>query len=164
MARSRRDVARRVRLRIVNHTRSPLPPRGKLERAAALALAPLARRSKGRGLASSLVCVGAERMRRLNAEFAGRAELTDVLSFDEGEVDPDDGLYHVGEVVICRPVAVREARARGLTAKGEMLLYALHGWLHLAGHRDDTPRGRTRMVRAERRIMRSLGMPRDRRK
>ena len=63
----------------------------------------------------------------------------------------------VGEVVICRPVAVREARRRRLSVEGELLLYAVHGWLHLAGY-DDGTAGRRRCMRAaEGRILRRLG-------
>jgi len=150
-----------VRLEIANRTRSPLPPRKLLAEAARLALRPLSKKARGRPLAATLTCVGERRMRKLNARFAGRAETTDVLAFPMGEVDPEEGRFAAGDVVICGPVARRQARARGLSVRGELLLYALHGWLHLAGHRDGTRRGRAAMVRAEQRIMKRLGLPRD---
>ncbi len=162
MAPPRRKLTDRVHLEVVNRTRSPLPPRKLLGEAARLALRPLAKQARGRPLAATLTCVGERRMRELNARFAGRAGVTDVLAFPMGEVDPESGRFVTGDVVICRPVAEREARARKLSVKGELLLYALHGWLHLAGHRDGTARGRAAMVRAERRIMKRLGLPRDR--
>ena len=161
MARRSPDAGGRIHLQIVNRTRSPLAARGSLEAAARLALAPLAGKAGGREISTALVCVGGARMKKLNAEFTGRAELTDVLAFPMGEVDPEEDRFLVGEVVVCRPVAEREARSRGLPVRNELLLYALHGWLHLAGHRDGTERGRARMLRAERRIMGALGLKRD---
>jgi probable rRNA maturation factor len=161
MPRRRANGSCRVRLEVVNRTRTRLPPRRTLERAARSALAGLGSAARGRKLGTTLVCVGGARMRELNRRFTGRAELTDVLSFSEREPDPEDGFLRVGEVVICSQVARREARDRGLSVRGELLLYAIHGWLHLAGYRDGAPRGRRRMVRAEKRIMRALGLRRD---
>jgi probable rRNA maturation factor len=84
-----------------------------------------------------------------------------VLSFPIGEIDEKSGRRLVGEVVICREVAAREATRRGLTEIGEMLLYAVHGWLHLAGYDDGTKQQRARMAGAERRILARLGFRRD---
>ncbi len=84
-----------------------------------------------------------------------------MLSFESGETDPDTGRLLVGEVVVCRTVAAREARRRGLDEAGELLLYTVHGWLHLAGYDDDTAARRRRMAAAERRILKRLGYRRD---
>jgi probable rRNA maturation factor len=150
-----------VQVEVVNRTRCRLPARKLLTRAAGRALAPLASRSGRRPMSTTLVCVGRRRMEALNSRFTGRAELTDVLSFAEGEVDREEDCYRVGDVVICSEAARRQARARGLRLGGELLLYALHGWLHLAGYRDRTSRQKARMVEAERTIMKELGLSRD---
>jgi probable rRNA maturation factor len=150
-----------VRVAVTNRTRCRLPGGKLLAEAAGLALVRLRGRARGRGLATSLVCVGGRRMGQLNRRFAGRAGLTDVLSFPCGELDPDDGRFHVGDVVICSEAARRESAARGLSLRGELLLYALHGWLHLAGYRDGTAREKCEMLRAEKRIMKRLGLRRD---
>jgi probable rRNA maturation factor len=63
-----------------------------------------------------------------------------------------------GEVVVCVPHARREARSRGTDPQDELLLYALHGVLHLSGHDDTTPRGYRRMHRLEDRILREIGV------
>ena len=154
----RRGRKARVLLHVINRTRGRLPSRKLLERAAELALAgghfsPPA--------AVTLLCVGARRMIGLNGRFHSRHELTDVLSFPIGEIDEKSGRRLVGEVVICREVAAREATRRGLTEIGEMLLYAVHGWLHLAGYDDGTKQQRARMAGAERRILARLGFRRD---
>jgi probable rRNA maturation factor len=138
-----------------------MPSKRLLTAAAEMALAPLRSRCGGLPVLASLVCVGERRMRSLNARFTGRAELTDVLSFEEMEPDPESGCFRAGDVVICSEAARRQSRARGLSMRGELALYAVHGWLHLAGHRDGDAAGRARMVRAERRIMSRLGLNRD---
>ena len=77
-------------------------------------------------------------MRRLNREFHDADEITDVLAFplDEGarERGPE------GEVIVCVPQAYREARARGLPPLTELLLYVVHGSLHLLGEDDHDAR------------------------
>lgn len=160
MARTRHRILRagRFRIEIADETGGALPPARALLAAAGMVFA---RRAGRRPLALTLLCVGGPRMARLNRRFKGHRGLTDVLSFDSGEVDPETGRLLVGEVAVCRPVAAREARRRGLSETGELLLYAVHGWLHLAGHDDATAAGRRRMAAAERRILDRLGCRRD---
>ena len=139
-----------VHLDVLNHTRGRLPGRKLLRKAAQMALA----RAAGCGpLATTLVCVGQREMTKLNARFYRCRRPTDVLSFPHGEPDRETGRWLAGEVVICRDVAVREARARGLSVAGELLLYAVHGWLHLAGYDDHDPRRARRMHERAREIL-----------
>ncbi len=160
MARREADHARSMRVAVVNHTRLKLPPRLLIEKGAGLALTNLRSQAGGRPLAVALVCVGQKRMKDLNRRFTGRSELTDVLSFPECEVDREEGTFRVGDVVICSEAARRAARARGIGASHELMLYAIHGWLHLAGYRDATSAQKARMVKAEKRIMNRLGLRR----
>lgn len=71
---------------------------------------------------------------------------TDVLSFPHGEI------------VVSGDTARREARARGIDPLHELVLYVVHGALHLAGHRDGKPKDRARMRRAEREVLKALGL------
>ena len=149
-----------MRVAVINHTRVKLPARSLLVRGAEQALAGLRRRARGRPLAATLVCVGERRMKDYNRRFTGRSELTDVLAFFEGEVDREEGTYRAGDVIVCSEAARRQARARGIRVSDELLLYAVHGWLHLAGYRDATSAQRAGMVDAERCIMNKLGLRR----
>jgi len=54
-------------------------------------------------------------------------------------------------------LAVREAGERGREAADELLLYVVHGVLHLGGYRDDDEAARRRMRAAERAVMRKIG-------
>ena len=78
-----------------------------------------------------------EAVRRLNAEYAGDDETTDVLAFSlrEGEefVSPD-GVTRLGEVIISYPTASRQAAQAGRLVDEEMAHLLVHGILHLLGY------------------------------
>ena len=85
-----------------------------------------------------LVLVGDKLMTDLHARYSGEASPTDVLTFEVGH--DDAGRCVAGEVVVCVPQAKRTCRGRGTPVRHELLLYALHGVLHLCGY-DDRERG-----------------------
>jgi probable rRNA maturation factor len=85
-------------------------------------------------------------MAELHERYLGVAGPTDVLSFPHGEI------------VVSADTACREARARGLPPVAELVLYVVHGALHLAGFGDGTPRERGRMRKEERRVLDRLGL------
>jgi len=104
----------------------------------------------------SLALVGERRMAALHERFMDIAGPTDVLTF---ELEHDGrGRVTAGEVVACVPHAVREARRRGVSARDEVLLYALHGMLHLCGYDDRTQRDFAKMHRREDQILTQLGI------
>ncbi len=96
-------------------------------------------------------------MDRLHREHCGVAGTTDVLSYLDPDGHPAGGL--VGDLAIGVEVAQREAALRGRRVEAEILLYAAHGLLHLAGERDDTAAAATQMREAQDRIMRAIGLP-----
>ena len=78
-----------------------------------------------------------EAVRRLNAEYAGEDETTDVLAFSlrEGEVFVSpDGVMRLGEVIISYPTASRQAAEAGQLVDEEMAHLLVHGILHLLGY------------------------------
>lgn len=64
-----------------------------------------------------------------------------------------DGPEPLGDVVICVPVAERQARERGLKVAEELELLGLHGLLHLLGHEDETEQGAAEMLRVENELL-----------
>ena len=103
----------------------------------------------------SLVLVGDRRMSDLHAQFMGIAGPTDVLTFP---LDQDArGRVTSGEVYVCVPEATRQARARKIPLRLELLLYGLHGMLHLLGCDDRTARDFALMHRTEDAILTGLG-------
>ena len=104
----------------------------------------------------SLAFVGDAHMSRLHEQFMNIAGPTDVLTFP---LDEDArGRVTAGEVVVCVPEARRRAKAHGVAVERELLLYALHGLLHLSGYDDRTAPDFRRMHRTEDMILTQLGV------
>lgn len=103
----------------------------------------------------SLALVGDTTMSGLHVEFMGIEGTTDVLTF---ELERDGPRVSGGEVVICVDEARRQARARKLKPERELLLYAVHGMLHLAGYDDRTATAYQEMHRREDQVLRRLGV------
>ena len=106
-----------------------------------------------RTAAISVTFLGPESMRRLNAEHRGHDRPTDVLSFAlGGPAGP------AGDVYICRSVAEREARTRGIPLREELIRLVVHGTLHALGRDHPEGPGRTRsaMWRRQERYVESL--------
>jgi probable rRNA maturation factor len=104
----------------------------------------------------SVALVGDKRMAELHERFMGIAGPTDVLTF---ELEHDGrGRVVSGEVVVCVPHAVRAARQTGVEVKKEVLLYAVHGLLHLCGFDDRTARDFSAMHQREDEILRAIGV------
>ena len=95
-------------------------------------------------------------MADLHVRFMNIAGPTDVLTF---ELDHDSrGRVTAGEIVVCVPEARRQARRHGTRVQHELLLYVIHGLLHLVGHDDHDPIEYRRMHAAEDRILRKIGI------
>lgn len=103
----------------------------------------------------SVVVVDNARIRELNARYLGSDRETDVLSFDLA----DDEEAIAGEVIVSAEKAVEEAAHRGADPLGELLLYVVHGCLHLADYDDATPEQASRMHQRENELMGELGFP-----
>ena len=87
----------------------------------------------------SVTFLGRDAMRRLNAEHRGHDRPTDVLSF--AMADPSGRT--VGDVYVCPWVAAREARARGIALRQELIRLVVHGTLHALGREHPENAGRT---------------------
>jgi probable rRNA maturation factor len=104
----------------------------------------------------SLALVGDRKMSDLHRQFMNLPGPTDVLTFP---LDLDArGRPVSGEVVVCVPEARRQAKERNVPLERELLLYALHGMLHLCGYDDRTDRAFRTMHRTEDRILTRLGV------
>lgn len=92
----------------------------------------------------SVVLTDDAEMRELNCRFTGRDSATDVLAFGY-EVDAESV---EGEIIVNAELAARRAESHPHSAQGELMLYLVHGLLHLAGY-DDHEEGETRRMREE---------------
>ncbi len=106
----------------------------------------------------SLFFTDSETVRRLNRDYRGIDEPTDVLAFhmllqkgaDSSFVLPPDGIARLGEVIISYPQAVEQAREQGHPVDEELALLIIHGILHLLGYDHEKPEEESRMRERER--------------
>ncbi len=94
--------------------------------------------------ALQFVLVDRAAMARVHGDFLGDPTETDVITFP------------YGEILICPAVARDRAAEYELEVEQEILLYALHGLLHLAGYDDTTPKLAKEMARAQARLLKKL--------
>lgn len=113
----------------------------------------------------SVAFVDDEKTCELHEQFLNDSSKTDVITFPGDEVfsapirrelpskkpvetvASDDAF--AGEIVICVPQAMRAAQQFETTPADEILLYLIHGWLHLAGLDDLADDTRAQMRAAE---------------
>lgn len=110
----------------------------------------------------SVSFVSEEEIQRLNSEYRGVDNMTDVLSFEcdnPYEADPDEESIAVGDIVIC-PSVIDEQRAQfGTTFKQEASLMTVHSVLHLLGYDHMEPEEREEMEAFEKEILDAYGLP-----
>jgi probable rRNA maturation factor len=104
----------------------------------------------------SIAMVGDQQMSELHERFMSIAGPTDVLTFPlENDAR---GRTTSGELVLCVPEARRRAREHRVLLAHELLLYAIHGMLHLSGYDDRTDRGYKTMHSTEDDLLCRLGI------
>jgi len=142
-ARSR--PARRLTLAIQSNVeRLDLPPRAVLRRVASAALE--------RDAAVTLRFVDGREGRALNRRYRGRDYATNVLTFVY-----DDGVSLSGDIVLCAPVAAKEAHAQHKTLRAHYAHLVIHGMLHLQGYDHECDADAARMEAREIALLRELG-------
>jgi len=120
------------------------------------------RRARGR---VGIALVDDRTMRAFNRRYRNADYATDVLSFpvesgrQKGGVKGRsvDDLPLLGDIVIARGVAARQARRFGHAPGQELRILALHGLLHLLGYDHEADDGTMRRV--EERLRRQAGLP-----
>jgi probable rRNA maturation factor len=98
-------------------------------------------------------------IRRLNRQHLDHDWETDVISFPYclEPIDEQSSRYVVqGELIVSWQTAVREAPRTGWPPLTELILYAIHGTLHLVGMEDHNPSARQKMRDAEVRVLSML--------
>ncbi len=105
------------------------------------------------GASVEIALVDDAEIRRLNRAFRGVTRRTDVLAFPL-EV-PEAAGRLVGQIVISRDTARRQARRLGVPLALELQLLVTHGVLHVIGYDDRDPVEAELMHRRERTILES---------
>jgi len=109
----------------------------------------------------SLVFTDSETVQRLNRDYRGADEPTDVLAFymlpqkgtDSSFALPPDSVAHLGEVIISYPQAAEQAREQEHSLERELALLVIHGILHLLGYDHEEPEEEGKMRERERELL-----------
>jgi probable rRNA maturation factor len=97
------------------------------------------------GLTSiQIVLVDRATMAKVHGQFLDDPTETDVITFP------------YGEILVCPAVARERAAGYRFDVEHEVLLYALHGLLHLAGYDDTTAAAARSMARAQNRLLKKV--------
>ena len=92
--------------------------------------------------------------RTLNRDYRGKDYATNVLTFPLAE-EP----HLMGDIVLCVPVVLREAREQNKTSSAHFAHLTVHGVLHLRGYDHETEAEAELMETLETKIVTKLGYP-----
>jgi probable rRNA maturation factor len=98
----------------------------------------------------NLAIVSEKEIAKINKQYRGKNEGTDVLSFKIEDDSPG------GDIVIAYEVALRQSEELNLDIREELAFLLVHGMLHLAGYDHHSPKQRVVMESAENDILKSL--------
>jgi probable rRNA maturation factor len=93
------------------------------------------------------VLVDRATMARVHGDFLGDPTETDVITFP------------YGEILVCPAVAEDRAGEFGQGVEQEVLLYCLHGMLHLTGYDDTTPKLAKEMAEVQLQLLEKCSTP-----
>ena len=130
--------------------------------------------------AVSLLVTDEDSIREMNRETRGIDSVTDVLSFplleydapgdfsflgeEEGSdlyFDPDTGELSLGDIVICWPRCISQAKELGHSVRREFAFLTAHSILHLTGYDHVTKQQEEEMFSLQERILQKLGIARQ---
>ncbi len=110
----------------------------------------------------SIVLAGQQRVHHLNRLYRDVDSPTDVIAFYTTQTEaeefvlPDDGVTHLGDIVISYPQAVEQAQEEGHSTIQELTLLVIHGLLHLLGYDHEVPEESALMRSRERQLLESF--------
>jgi probable rRNA maturation factor len=119
-------------------------------------------KEEGRSAKSlSIVLTDNRHIRDLNREYLGRNGVTDVISFPLEDLDWPDGHCSNGgingEIIASAELAVQQAQTTNTDPRAELMLYLVHGLLHLMGYDDRKPEQARQMHAREDVLIEELG-------
>ena len=102
----------------------------------------------------SLAIVDDQQIHQLNLAHLQHDYATDVLSF----LFESGPTFVSGEVIVSAETAERVAAELNIAPRDELLLYVVHGTLHLVGFDDQQPAARATMMQRELEVLAALGI------
>ena len=110
-----------------------------------------------KGIELSIAFVDEREMRSLNKKWRGHDYVTDVLSFEPSFAGASE-VKDAGEILLCYPQAVRQAKEMGHSTRDELVFLIVHGVLHTFGFDHIDPKDAKKMFPRQTRILTALGV------
>ena len=99
----------------------------------------------------SISIISDQQMKKLNFQFTGRNNSTDVLSFLY-----QDNSFPLAEVIISASQAYKNSTIFKTTPSEELILYLIHGILHIMGYNDSEGKERKKMSSEQNRLLKEI--------
>lgn len=99
----------------------------------------------------SIAFVSQLTIRRLNHDYRGKDQVTDILSF-EGV----GGKKSLGELILAWPYVAKQAKQKKVSLEQELALLLIHGVLHLKGYDHETDLDAQLMLPLQNKILASI--------
>lgn len=98
-------------------------------------------------------------MQELNAEYRGKNNVTDVLSFPMEAPFTEQSIFGMplGSIIIAESLVKNKAEEFGHSTQDELSLLFIHGMLHLLGFDHESDHGEMRM--REKELIEAFGLP-----
>lgn len=100
----------------------------------------------------SVLLTSDERVRALNAQFRGKDQPTNVLSFPSGDDE------YIGDIALGVETVTGEAEELGVTLGDHVIHLVIHGTLHLLGYDHETNEDAEEMETMEVLVLKDLGI------
>ena len=94
----------------------------------------------------SVLFCGDNAIRKLNEQYAGKDEATDVLSFEQSGIYPDDAPRPLGDIVVSLETVRDRCDGKARAMRNEVQLLFCHGLLHLLGYDHADAKARDIMI------------------
>jgi probable rRNA maturation factor len=92
-------------------------------------------------------------IKKINWQWRGKNQVTDVLSFAWQEGSTTPGSRHLGEIYLCFEKIKEQAKEYRITAKEEFARMLVHGLLHLVGYDHVRPLEAKKMFKKQEKII-----------
>lgn len=100
--------------------------------------------------------VSSEEIQKLNLEYRGKDQPTNVLSFGTNNQLKDKDSPLLGDIVLCKEIIEKEAKEYLKTYENRLKHMIIHGFLHLIGFNHEENHERMSMEEIEIQVMNNL--------
>ncbi len=106
----------------------------------------------------AIAVIDEEAMRELNKTYRNIDKSTNVLAFP-AQMDPVDGIVHLGDIVMCSQIIEAEALEQGKKSAAHWAHMVIHGMLHLQGYDHEHSLDANKMESLEIELLAKISLP-----